>query len=193
MKRKDLEDLGLTKEQVDAVIKTNGEDVENAKRTLEDELKSYKKQVKERDDQLEQLKASTGDNEALKKQIEDLQSENTKAKETHEAELNGLKISYAVEKALTEANAKNVTAAKALLDLNNATLDKDGNVKGLKEQIEKLAADEGTKFMFEKSNSFRSYKPGGGKHEPDSGTDTSKMNYEELCTYLEANPGATLE
>ncbi len=34
MKRKDLEGLGLSKKQMDAVMKINGEDIENAKSTL---------------------------------------------------------------------------------------------------------------------------------------------------------------
>ena len=34
MTRKELEDLGLSKEQVDAVIKINGADIENAKSVL---------------------------------------------------------------------------------------------------------------------------------------------------------------
>ena len=33
MTRKQLEDLGLTKEQVDSVMKINGDDIENAKGT----------------------------------------------------------------------------------------------------------------------------------------------------------------
>ena len=36
-----------------------------------------------------------------------------------------------------------------MLDLTDAKLDKDGNVKGLKEQIDKLVAGDDTKFLFE--------------------------------------------
>ena len=76
MKRTELEALGLNKEQVDAVIKINGDDIENAKKTAEaetqnvqKEVDSLKDQVKERDKQLETLKATAGDNEALTKQM----------------------------------------------------------------------------------------------------------------------------
>lgn len=203
MTRKQLEDLGLTKEQVDSVMKINGDDIENAKGTasteiknLQTEVEGLKTQVGDRDKQLETLKASAGDNADLKKRIEDLQTENATAKATHESELNQLKIDFAVEKALTGAKAKNITAVKALLDLKDAKFDKEGNVKGLAEQIEKLTSDEGTKFLFEaqkQQQNFKGFQPGASaQQKPGAEVDTSKMNYDELCTYLAENPDANL-
>lgn len=201
MTKKQLEDLGLSKEQIDATLKINGNDIENAKsasaaeiRNLQTEADGLKAQVSERDKQLEALKASAGDNDTLKKQIEDLQAENQTAKADYESELNRLKIDFAVEKALTGANAKNIKAVKALLDLADAKLDKDGNVKGLSEQIEKLTADEGTKFLFDSKTpkfTFKGFQPGAsGFTSPDAGVDMSKMTYEELTAYMESNPDA---
>lgn len=203
MTRKQLEDLGLTKEQADSVMKINGDDIENAKGTasteiknLQTEVEGLKTQVGDRDKQLETLKASAGDNADLKKQIEDLQTENATAKATHESELNQLKIDFAVEKALTGAKAKNITAVKALLDLKDAKFDKEGNVKGLAEQIEKLTSDEGTKFLFEaqkRQQNFKGFQPGASAQQnPGAEVDTSKMNYDELCAYLAENPDANL-
>ncbi len=103
MTKKQLEDLGLSKEQVDSIMKINQDDIEGVKtssaaeiKNLSTEVTGLKAQVKERDTQLETLKASAGDNEALTKQIADLQAENVKAKETHEAELNQLKVDFAM-------------------------------------------------------------------------------------------------
>lgn len=205
MTRKQLEDLGLTKEQADSVMKINGDDIENAKGTasteiknLQTEVEGLKTQVGDRDKQLETLKASAGDNADLKKQIEDLQTENATAKATHESELNQLKIDFAVEKALTGAKAKNITAVKALLDLKDAKFDKEGNVKGLAEQIEKLTSDEGTKFLFEaqkQQQNFKGFQPGAsGEQKPGEGekVDFSKMSYDELTAYMEANPDAQI-
>lgn len=208
MTRKQLEDLGLTKEQADSVMKINGDDIENAKGTasteiknLQTEVEGLKTQVGDRDKQLETLKASAGDNADLKKQIEDLQTENATAKATHESELNQLKIDFAVEKALTGAKAKNIKAVKALLELGEAKLDKDGNVKGLDEQIEKLRSGDDTKFLFEaqkqqkQQQNFKGFQPGasGGK-KPGEGekVDFSKMSYDELTAYMEANPDAQI-
>lgn len=203
MKRKELEDLGLTKEQADAVMKINGADIENAKSVsaaeitnLQTEIEGLNGQVKERDKQLEDLKKSAGDNAELQKQIEQLQTDNATAKANHESEMNQLKVEYAVEKALTGANAKNIKAVKALLDLDDAKLDKDGNVKGLQEQIDKLVSDEDTKFLFnevqqsQQQQTFKGFQPGATSTgvKPGTEVDTSKMSYEELCAYMEANP-----
>jgi hypothetical protein len=208
MTRKQLEDLGLTKEQADSVMKINGDDIENAKGTasteiknLQTEVEGLKTQVGDRDKQLETLKASAGDNADLKKQIEDLQTENATAKANHESELNQLKIDFAVEKALTGAKAKNIKAVKALLELNDAKLDKDGNVKGLAEQIEKLTSGDDTKFLFEaqkqtkQQQNFKGFQPGAsGEQKPGEGekVDFSKMSYDELTAYMEANPDAQI-
>lgn len=203
MTRKQLEDLGLTKEQADSIIKINGDDIENAKsasaaeiKNLQTEVDGLKTQVGDRDKQLETLKASAGDNANLKKQIEDLQTENATAKANHESELNQLKVDFAVEKALTGAKAKNIKAVKALLDLTDAKLDKEGKVKGLAEQIEKLTTDEGTKFLFDaptQQQNFKGFQPGASaQQKPGAEVDTSKMNYDELCAYLAENPDANL-
>ena len=202
MTRKELEDLGLSKEQADSVIKINGADIENAKsasaaeiKNLETEITGLKTQVSDRDKQLETLKTAAGDNEVLTKQIADLQAKNTKAEETHESEMTQLKVDFAVEKALTGANAKNITAVKALLDLTDAKLDKDGNVKGLQEQIDKLTTGEDTKFLFDATQqTFKGFQPGASaQQKPGTEVDTSKMNYDELCAYLAENPDAKLE
>lgn len=204
MTRKQLEELGLTKEQADAVIKINGDDIENAKavssaeiKNVQAEVDSLKSQVKERDTQLETLKGAAGDNETLKQQIADLQKANTDAATAHESEMTKLKIDFAVEKALTGANAKNVKAVKALLDLEDAKLDKDGNVKGLTEQIEKLTSGEDTKFLFNEvqtqQQTFKGFQPGASaQQKPGGEVDPSKMNYDELCAYLAQNPDAQL-
>ena len=206
MTRKQLEDLGLSKEQVDSIMKINGDDIENAKsasaaeiKNLQTEVDGLKTQVSDRDKQLETLKASAGDNADLKKKIEELQTENATAKASHESELNQLKIDFAVEKALTSAKAKNIKAVKALLERGEAKLDKDGNVKGLSEQIEKLTTGEDTKFLFDapqqkQQQTFKGFQPGASaQQKPGTEVDTSKMNYDELCAYLAENPDAKLE
>lgn len=182
MKRTELEALGMTKEQIDAVMKINGDDIENAKAVNAAEITNLKaendtlsKQVKDRDKQIDTLKASAGDNEELKKQIETLQADNKAKDEAHAKELTQLKIDAAVEKALTDGGAKNIKAAKALLDLTDAKLGDDGTVKGLAEQITKLKADEGSKFMFNateqittQQQTFTGFQPGTSTTVPDS-------------------------
>lgn len=206
MKRTELEALGLSKEQIDNVMTMNGTDIENAKKvataeteSLQNQIDSLQMTLKERNKQLEDLQKSTGNVDDLKQQIATLQADNKAKDEEHAKELMQLKVDTAVEKALTGANAKNIKAVRALLDLTDAKLDKDGNVKGLSEQIEKLTTDEDTKFLFDapqqkQQQTFKGFQPGASaQQKPGTEVDTSKMNYDELCAYLAENPDAKLE
>lgn len=203
MKRQELEELGLTKEQIDKVIKINGLDIENAKsvasndyNSIKAEYESLKEQVKERDKQIENLKSSAGDNEELKKQIESLQEQNKLSQDEHIRAITQLKIDTAVDKALTNAKARNTKAARALLDLKDAKLDENGLVVGLKEKIDALMKADDSKFLFESNgqSSLKGVKPS-EKSDDNLGTtnDFKKMSYNELVKFLNDNPGAKLE
>lgn len=202
MTRKQLEELGLTKEQADKVIEINGGDIENAKgelkekvKTLEKDKEELSKQIIDRDGQLDTLKSSAGDNEELTKQIAALQTANQTAKDDYEKQMNQMKVDFAVEKALTGAKAKNVKAVMALLDLTDAKLNEDGTVKGLSEQIEKLTKAEDSKFLFDtesKQPTFKGFQPGASSDKLPEAGDTSKMTYSEMVAYLAENPEAKI-
>lgn len=142
MKRKFLEDMGLTKEQVDSILDENSQDIGKAKGDLDtanQEITSLREQIVDRDSQLETLKNSTGDVEALREQIAILQADNKTKDETHAAEIKQLKIDSAVLTALTSSGAINAKAVVPFLkDLDKAELAEDGTIKGLAEQIEVL-------------------------------------------------------
>lgn len=177
------------------VSKADFNTVNTAKKKAEDDVKA-------RDQQLEDLKKATGDTEALKKQITDLQTANATAKKTYEDELARIRMDGAVEAALTAAGAKNNTAVKALLAdfLKDAKLGDDGTVKGLAGELAEMAKADATSFLFNTADGnaqqqFKGMQPGaaGGKTPPPAGKEPKDMNYDELCAYLEANPGAKLE
>lgn len=201
MKRKFLEDLGLEKEAIDKILDENSADIGKAKgeaESIKSERDKLKTDLSERDKQLEDLKKSTGDAEALTKQIEQLQAENKKKDEAHAAELKQLQVNSAVAAALTAAKAKNEKAVRALLelDLEKVEFADDGKIKGLDEQIQKLVEAEDTKFLFNvetKKTKIKGAAPGEtGKEDPDTKVDVSKMSYEELAAYIEANPDAEI-
>lgn len=155
MTRKQLEDLGLTKEQANSIIRINGNDIENAKAVAGAEVANLKtengallKKVADRDKQIEVLKKSVGDNENLQKQIADLKATNMAQADGHAKEMQQLRMDAIVEKALNVSGAKNIKAVKALLELEDVKLSDDGTIKGLAEQIERLKSDDGSKFMF---------------------------------------------
>lgn len=198
MTKEQLVAMGLSEELVNKVLegykgyvpKARFDEVNDAKKKAEDT-------IKERDGQLEALKKSGGDVEALKGEIAKLQTENKAAAEKAAAELKEVQISNAVEKALMGANAKNLKAVKALLNLDKAELDADGNVKGLKEQIEGLAKADDSKFLFAEANggktSITGVKPIDGKDPAGGGdVDISKMTYSQMVEYQAAHPEAKL-
>lgn len=155
MTKEKLLEWGLTEEQANKVMEgLNGSFVTKSRfNEVNTELTNAKNTIKERDTQLETLKKSTGDTKALQDQITQLQTDNANQKKAHEAELKALKISNAVDMALTGAKAKNNTAVKALMAdfLAKAELADDGAVKGLGDEIKKLVEGKDTAFLFEKS------------------------------------------
>jgi len=119
--------------------------------TIKSELKIARETIVERDDQLETLKESTGDVATLQKQIAELQTANAQKDESHAAEISKMRLDTAVDKALSDAKAKNATAAKALMAafLKDAKAEEDGSVRGLADEIKRLSEDQTTSFMFD--------------------------------------------
>lgn len=195
MKKEDLITKGLTEEQAKAVLELYNTEIKDyvPKADLDSansENAVLKDVIKDRDNQLTAIKKSVGDNEELKKQIETLQNENKAAAQKHDAEMRQLKIDNAVETALITSRAKTSKAVRALLDMDKIDLDKDGNVTGINEQLKALVEGEDTKYLFESATpALKGTQLGYGV---DDTPDTSKMNYTELCAYMEANPDAKI-
>ena len=152
-------------------------------------------QVKQHEKQLEDLqKRTAGDNE-LQSQIAALQAQNDAMAQEHARQLQMVKMQSAVEKTLMEANAKNLTAAKALLAdfLETAEMDEQGQVKGLSEAVAALQQSEETGFLFQNEQPKTSIS-GATPANPDKvapgGKSVQDMSYEELCAHLENNPEA---
>ena len=201
MKKEDFIKLGFSEEDAKKAADASAEELKTyIPKARFDEVNTEKKKlettVAERDTQLETLKNSTGDVEAMKKQIADLQSDNKTKDEAHAAEIKQLKIDAAVSAALTGAKAKNEKAVKALLELEKIELNEDGSIKGLEDQIKKLTESDDTKFLFNtetKKTKIKGANPGeAGKEDPDTKVDVSKMSYEELAAYMEENPDAEI-
>ena len=168
------------------IPKTRFDEVNNEKKKLELDLR-------DRDGQLETLKNSTGDVEAMKQQIATLQADNKAKDEAHAAEIKKMKV----EAALTSSGAINAKAVVPFLkDLDKAELADDGTVKGLAEQIEALTKADDTKFLFtaKKQTQVKGAKPGeSGNEDGDHGVDTSKMTYSELAAYMAEHPDAKID
>lgn len=191
MKKDELKNLGLTDEQVDAVLagykdfipKSRFDEVNEARKNAE-------ALVAERDKQIEGLKVSAGSTDELKKQIEKMQAENKALVEAKDNEIKKIKINNAVNTALMGAGAKNVKAALALLNMENAELMEDGSVKGLNEQIEALKTAEDSKFLFaDPKPVIKGANPVGGSDNPKPVTKEqfAKMGYKARVELYNTN------
>ncbi|WP_340391281.1 phage scaffolding protein [Macrococcoides caseolyticum] len=141
MERKDLTELGIEAEAVDKIMEMYGKDVNPIKQeneSLKAEVKSFKEQVADRDNQLDEIKAKVGDAEALNATIDSLKQANKDKDEAHQNLVNKVKLDYEIKLALNEAGAKNERAVKALIDLDTVKINEDGQLIGLNEQLTNL-------------------------------------------------------
>jgi len=196
MKKEDLLVLGLSEEQAKKVLVAVEDYVPKTRLTeAEQERDGLKATVAERDKQLDELKASSGDSAALRRQIGVLQKQNVEQQRAHEAELARLRLDNAIDAAVIAAGARNAKAVKALLDTSVMKLGEDGKVSGLEDALK--AVQKSDAYLFREREpapaQFRGFQPGAsGGVKPGAGADTANMTYSEMVAYLEVNPGAKI-
>ena len=194
MNKEDLIAMGLTEEQAKKVMDSlDGNYVTKTRfNEVNEENKTLKKSVSDRDKQLEDLKKSSGDNEELKKQIETLQQENANKKKAHDAEMTQLRLDNAIDAALTAAGAKNIKAVRALIDTSKVKVGEDGKLTGFDDLLS--AVQKSDSYLFtekQQKQNFKGFQPGAsGNVKPGTKVDMSKMTYEELANYIDQNPDA---
>lgn len=171
MNKEDLIAMGLTEEQAKKVMDSlDGNFVTKARfNEINEENKTLKKSVSDRDKQLEDLKKSSGDNASLQQQISDLQKQNADQQKAHDEELAKLKLDNAVEIALSGAKARNGKAVKAMLDMSKVKLGEDGKLSGFDEQIEALKKSDSYMFDVQQTRQqFTGFQPGASSTVPNS-------------------------
>lgn len=177
MKREELKELGLTDEQIGSVMALHGVTVNelNSKvSTAEQQATQYQEQLEKNQNELNDFKANAKGNEDLTKQLEDLQSKFDETKTSSEQQIADLKKSSAIDLALTQAGAKNIKAAKALLDGESLELTDEG-LKGLDDQLAALKESDG--YLFGQSEQVPPNPA--GKKATFSGNASSSQNVEE--------------
>lgn len=150
--------LGLTDELAQKVVDNFGDVIDGIYVTKErfnevnNELKSAKDTIKERDTQLEKLQNDNASNEDLKKQIADLKKANADAAKEAENKLNAERKSNAVKLELS-GKVHNVSVAMSLLKMDDIVMTEDGKVKsGLNEQLKDLQKSDGYLFITDNGN-----------------------------------------
>lgn len=103
MKREFLKELGLADEAIEKIMAENGKDInelKTASTTAQTTIADLQKQISDRDKQLETLKRSSGDNEALQAQIAELQAANKAATAEYEGKIKQLKLESEINEML---------------------------------------------------------------------------------------------
>lgn len=107
----------------------------------------YQAQIAERDKQLETLKKTAGDNAALAAQIKELQTANETASKDYADKLAATEREFALKDALkNEFKARDVLSVLPHLKQDEIVY-KDGEFKGLKEQMDALSKEKA--FLFD--------------------------------------------
>lgn len=102
---------------------------------INNQIKTYKDQLAERDKQLAELQRGAKGNEELTKQIQALQEANKKQAEDFQAQLAKQELDFAIKSAVSQSNAKNPDVLMKMLDFEKISI-KDGVLVGYKEQEE---------------------------------------------------------
>ena len=148
MKREELKELGLTDEQIGSVMALYGvtvNELNSRVSTAEQQATQYQDQLEKNQNELNEFKESAKGNEELEQQVTDLQTKLDQNKTDSEQQIADIKKSSAIDLALTQAGAKNIKAAKALLDGETLELTDEG-LKGLDEQLATLKESDGYLF-----------------------------------------------
>ncbi|MCI8683881.1 MAG: hypothetical protein HFH50_13075 [Lachnospiraceae bacterium] len=194
MKQEDFTALGISEElakkaaeaskkELEGFIpKSRFDEVNEAKKTLEEDVKA-------RDKQLEELKKSNGDNETLQGQIKKLQDSNKAEKERYESELKSLKIANAVKLAVN-GKVHDEDLVAGLIDKEKLVIDENGGIIGLEEQVKSL--QEKKAFLF-KSEDTGSYKPQNGGKPSNNPFAKETFNLTEQGKLLRENPAQAKE
>lgn len=125
MKRKFLREQGLSEEQVEAIMAKYGE-----------KKKAYLDKIEELENGTEDLETIKAERDKLQKLAEKVPELERKLEETTN-ELNGRDMKYALKSAL-ENKTHDFKYLTSLLDVEKLSLNEDGTIEGLDEQIEPL-------------------------------------------------------
>ena len=141
----ELNGTKLTKDLIDQIMAENGKDINREKGiaiSLQTQLDTANNTIKDLQDAAKKFEGT--DPEKLKKDLEDLQKK-------YDADIAATKLDSALDMALVQAKARDLKAARALLDMKEIKLDGD-KLLGFDGQMEALKKDKAWLFELDESH-----------------------------------------
>lgn len=172
MKREFLRELGLSEEQIEKVMSEHGKTVTDTTAKLaaaEESKKALEAQLVERDKDIKDLKKGAEDNAELAQKYADLETKYKGAKAEYEQQIKDTNLNHAVDMALT-GKVHDAGIVRGLLDRTKLTLDEQGQLGGLEEQLKGLSESKPFLFIPDQATgtnpSFNGARPAGGQPTP---------------------------
>lgn len=174
MKREELKALNLSDEQIDAVMKINGGEVEANKKLTEakdSEIEKLKtsneglsQQIKDRDKDIKELQGKAGTSEEIAKKLEELQGKYSQDTADLKKKLDEQQIAFAVDRTFADIKFASALARKAAIADFKAKGYKpteDGKFAEAQSFIDQLKKDDPAAFQAEESEDEEKDEEGG--------------------------------
>lgn len=208
MKREELKKLGLTDEQIDAIMDEHGKEINAQKAIVEQkdqqitalttERDGLKTQVADRDKDIADLKKQSGDNEELNTKLSELQTKYDTDTKALQSQLDSQARSHATERFYDKVEFTSAYAKKAAMDeFNAANLEfKDGAYVGADDFLKKQKTDNPDAFKVAEppqQDPTEPTKPKFSDPTPAPTAPKAKFSLTELMQKKNENPNATIK
>lgn len=161
MNTEELKALGLSDEQIKKVMASYGKAINAEKEKQQAELQAKDDTIKARDKDLKDLK-KTADEETLAKIAELQEKHKAELKEANDKAAKAM-LEGKISEVLGHSKARNVDLLRKALNSEEISLNAEGQLIGLKEQISKL--QETDAYLFDLGTSIGGTDPNSGKQE----------------------------
>lgn len=151
-----------------------------------EELKMLREKAAQQEEALADFQKLLQEKEALQQALLEAEAKQAELIEAYEGREAQERLRGALERALKEAGARNVTAVKALLDMGSITLE-NGELKGFFEQLRELKKENG--YLFEAGeHNVQFVRPAARGKSDMSQEDFKKMGYMERLKMKREQP-----
>ena len=185
MKREELTALGLTGEQVDAVM-ASAKQSENVLRdqltTVTAERDNLKATVDTNASELKKLEKANKDNEELTSQLTQLRQQADDQAKQFEAQQYQAKLDKLLGEGLAEAKVRDAGIVGKLINRDELTIAEDGTLKGLSDQLKPLQEQNAYLFVGQQRSK---YTPEGGTGQESTAGDLSTAMNQDGFNFTE--------